>query len=160
MIVNSGPCTEYHPYTRVSTVPLPCTDNPNTRVSLSLHPSVPLPYRPEFTIIRTHEFHYPCTHPFRYRTDRSLRSSVHTSFIIPAPIRSVTVRTGVYRSSVHTSFIIVHSGLYRTDRSLRSSVHTSFIIPAPIRSVTVQTGVYDHPYTRVSLSLHPSVPLP
>ena len=134
------------------------------RVSLSLHPSVPLPYRPEFTIIRTHEFHYPCTPPFRYRTDRSLRSSVHTSFIIPAPLRSVTVQTGVYDHPKLTSFGLRSRATppfrYRTDRSLRSSVHTRFIIPAPLRSVTAQTGVYDHPYTRVSLSLHPSVPLP
>ena len=81
--------------------------------------------------------HYPCTPPLRYRTDRSLRSTVH-EFHYPC--------TPPFR--------------YRTDRSLRSSVHTSFIIPAPIRSVTVHTGVYDHPYTRGSLSLHPSVPLP
>ena len=130
-------------------------------------------------------FHYPCTPPFHYRTDRSLRSSIHTRFIIPAPLRSVTAQTGVYDHpytrvslSLHPSVPLPHRPeftiirthefnypctppfRYRTDRSLRSSVHTSFIITAPLRSVTAQTGVYDHPYTRVSLSLHPSVPLP
>ena len=113
-------------------------------------PSVPLPYRPEFTIIRTHE-------------------------IIPAPLRSVTVQTGVYDHPYTRVFIIPAPSVpLPYNRSLRSCklvctddlryrnrpeftiIRThEFHYPCTLRSVTVQTGVYDHPYTRVSLSLHP-----
>ena len=105
-------------------------------------------------IIRTHEFHYPCTHPFRYRTDRSLRSSVHTSFIIPAPSVTVTVQTGVYDHPYTRVSLSLHPSVPLPYRPEFTIIRThEFHYPCTLRSVTVQTGVYDHPYTRVSLSL-------